>query len=98
MKPTTCPQPTHCLLLPAGTRLVRALYGQAQDLPASLYDLGLSPYITASILVGMLMVPQLAQGIPLQALQRMQEAKKEGKSVSGAEGEGGGGGLGGGRV
>lgn len=40
----------------AGARLVAALYGQARDIPASIFDLGISPYINASIVMQLLLV------------------------------------------
>ncbi len=46
----TCTAHLYRLCL-AGERLIRALYGQAGSLPASLFDLGISPYINASIIV-----------------------------------------------
>jgi len=68
--------------LPAreGERLVRALYGQATALPASLFDLGISPYINASIFVVMVLAipdPALA---PIKSLMRLKEARKQGRS------------------
>ena len=67
---------------PAGERLIRALYGQAQALPASLFNLGISPYINASIVVTVLLVLP-AEIFTFQWLARLKEARKEGKSVSG---------------
>jgi len=61
---------------------VRALYGQASALPASLFDLGISPYINASIFVVMILAipdPLLA---PIKGLMRLKEARKQGRSVS----------------
>ncbi len=66
----------------AGERIMRAIYGQASELPASLFDLGISPYINASILVSiLLLLPK--DLIEWQPLDRLREARKEGKSVSG---------------
>jgi hypothetical protein len=59
---------------------MRAIYGQASELPASLFDLGISPYINASILVTiLLLLPK--DLIEWQPLDRLREARKEGKSV-----------------
>ncbi len=44
-----------CMLTVTGQRLMRALYGQAQALPASLFELGISPYVNASIAISMLL-------------------------------------------
>ena len=66
----------------AGERMIRALYGQAQALPASIFDLGISPYINASIIMSMLLFipPELA--VHSQWITRLKEARKEGKNVS----------------
>jgi preprotein translocase subunit SecY len=61
--------------------LIRALYGQAQALPASLFNLGISPYINASIVITVLLVLP-AEIFTFQWLARLKEARKEGKSVS----------------
>ena len=60
---------------------MRAIYGQASQLPASLFDLGISPNINASILVSILLLlpKELVEG--WQPLDRLREARKEGKSV-----------------
>jgi len=59
---------------------MRAIYGQASELPASLFDLGISPYINASILVSiLLLLPK--ELLEWQPLDRLREARKEGKSV-----------------
>lgn len=61
--------------------MIRVLYGQAQVLPASLFDLGISPYINSSIFLTILMVlPN--QLMPFQWLTQLKEARKEGKTVS----------------
>ena len=68
-------------LASAGDRLIRALYGQAQALPASLFNMGISPYINASIVMTILLVmPKELFGF--QWIERLKEARKEGKSVS----------------
>ena len=67
--------------------MIRALYGQAQALPASLFNLGISPYINASIVVTVLLVLP-AEIFTFQWLARLKEARKEGKSVSGRGGRG----------
>lgn len=60
--------------------MIRVLYGQAQVLPASLFDLGISPYINSSIFLTILMVlPN--QLMPFQWLTQLKEARKEGKTV-----------------
>ena len=65
---------------------MRAIYGQASELPASLFDLGISPHINASILVSiLLLLPK--ELVEWQPLDRLREARKEGKSVS-TRGEG----------
>ncbi|KAF6257493.1 pre protein translocase secY subunit [Scenedesmus sp. NREL 46B-D3] len=61
-----------------GERMMRALYGQAQALPASLFELGISPHINASIIVSMLLIlPKDVLPFPWAA--RLREARKEGK-------------------
>ncbi|KAI8473294.1 MAG: pre protein translocase secY subunit [Monoraphidium minutum] len=62
-----------------GERIIRAIYGQASELPASLFDLGISPHINASILVSILLLlpKELAEWQPLD---RLREARKEGKA------------------
>lgn len=62
--------------------MMRALYGQAQALPASLFELGISPHINASIVITMLLLlPKDLLPFPWAA--RLREARKEGKGVSG---------------
>ncbi|KAG1665642.1 hypothetical protein FOA52_011236 [Chlamydomonas sp. UWO 241] len=62
-----------------GERMIRALYGQAQALPASLFDLGISPYINASIVITVLMVlPK--ELFSWQWLAQLKESRKEGKA------------------
>lgn len=66
-------------MLSEGERMIRALYGQAQALPASIFDLGIAPYINASILLTIVMVmPE--QLLPFQWLRQLKEARKEGKT------------------
>jgi hypothetical protein len=61
---------------------MRALYGQAQALPASLFELGISPHINASIIVSLLLLlPK--ELLPFPWAARLREARKEGKGVSG---------------
>eukprot|EP00879_Flechtneria_rotunda_P019900 GHRR01020916.1.p1 GENE.GHRR01020916.1~~GHRR01020916.1.p1 ORF type:complete len:458 (+),score=125.90 GHRR01020916.1:187-1560(+) len=61
-----------------GERMMRALYGQAQALPASLFDLGISPHINASIIITMLLIlPK--ELLPFPWANRLREARKEGK-------------------
>lgn len=61
--------------------MLRALYGQAQALPASLFDLGISPHINASIMIAMmLLLPK--DLLPFPWAERLREARKEGKGVS----------------
>jgi preprotein translocase subunit SecY len=61
--------------------MMRALYGQAQALPASLFELGISPHINASIIVSLLLLlPKDLLPFPWAA--RLREARKEGKGVS----------------
>ena len=57
------------------------MYGQAQALPASLFNLGISPYINASIVMTILLVLP-AEIISFPWLTRLKESRKEGKSVS----------------
>ncbi|GLI64245.1 hypothetical protein VaNZ11_007444 [Volvox africanus] len=66
----------------AGERLIKALYGQAQDIPASLFDLGISPFVNASILLAVaLVLPQEVTTLPgLGWLSRLREARKEGRT------------------
>ncbi|EFJ48697.1 hypothetical protein VOLCADRAFT_90455 [Volvox carteri f. nagariensis] len=66
----------------AGERLIKALYGQAQDIPASLFDLGISPFVNASILLAVaLVLPQEMATLPgLSWLSRLREARKEGRT------------------
>jgi hypothetical protein len=74
------PLPLSPPLPKTGERIMRAIYGQASELPASLFDLGISPYINASILVTiLLLLPK--DLIEWQPLDRLREARKEGKSV-----------------
>jgi hypothetical protein len=62
---------------------MRALYGQAQALPASLFELGISPHINASIIVSLLLIlPK--EVLPSPWAARLREARKEGKGVSGS--------------
>lgn len=66
---------------------MRAIYGQASELPASLFDLGISPHINASILVSiLLLLPK--EIVEWQPLDRLREARKEGKSVGCGRGGG----------
>jgi len=65
---------------------VRALYGQASALPASLFDLGISPYINASIFVVLVLAMPDQLLLPVKSLSRLKEARKQGKSVSGVGG------------
>jgi len=59
---------------------MRALYGQAQALPASLFELGISPHINASIIITMLLLlPK--DLLPFPWADRLREARKEGKGV-----------------
>jgi hypothetical protein len=68
--------------------MMRALYGQAQALPASLFDLGISPHINASILITLvLLLPK--DMLPFKWADRLREARKEGKGVSRAEAQAG---------
>ncbi|GLC37261.1 hypothetical protein PLESTB_001142600 [Pleodorina starrii] len=68
----------------AGERLIKALYGQAQDIPASLFDLGISPFVNASILLAVALVlpAEITSGLPpgLGWLARLKEARKEGRT------------------
>lgn len=62
---------------------MRALYGQAQALPASLFELGISPHINASIIITiLLLLPK--DLLPFPWADRLREARKEGKGVSGS--------------
>ena len=61
-----------------GERLIRALYGQVHALPASLFDLGISPFINASIIMVILLVMP-NDVLKFQWLGNLQEAKKQGK-------------------
>lgn len=58
------------------------MYGQAQDLPASLFDLGLSPFLNASIMLAFLMMlPAGVAKLPYcGVLSRIQEARQEGRA------------------
>jgi len=61
-----------------GERMLRALYGQAAELPASLFDLGIGPHINASIvLMVVLLLPK--DLLPYAWAQRLRDARKEGK-------------------
>lgn len=61
--------------------MMRALYGQAQALPASLFELGISPHINASIIITiLLLLPK--DLLPFPWADRLREARKEGKGVS----------------
>jgi preprotein translocase subunit SecY len=61
--------------------MMRALYGQAQALPASLFELGISPHINASIIITIvLLLPK--DLLPFPWADRLREARKEGKGVS----------------
>ena len=64
-----------------GERMIRALYGQAQALPASIFELGISPYINASIVMSVLLYFP-SDVFEFAWLKRLKEARKEGKSVS----------------
>ncbi|KXZ41387.1 hypothetical protein GPECTOR_501g464 [Gonium pectorale] len=69
----------------AGERLIKALYGQAGDLPASLFDLGISPFVNASIVLAICLVlpAEAAELLPLGIgpwLGRLREARREGRS------------------
>jgi hypothetical protein len=67
--------------VPAGERMLRALYGQSQALPASLFDMGISPHINASIIIMVvLLLPK--DLLPFPWADRLREARKEGKGVS----------------
>jgi len=56
--------------------MMRALYGQAQALPASLFDLGISPHINASIIITMLLIlPK--DLLPFRWATRLRDARKE---------------------
>lgn len=59
-------------------RLVRALYGQVGTLPASLFELGISPFIFASIFINVL-IGMPKEAIPDSIIPGLREAKKEGK-------------------
>ncbi|KAL6753533.1 pre protein translocase secY subunit [Haematococcus lacustris] len=59
-----------------GERLVKALYGQSQALPASLFELGISPLINASIAITM--ATSVPDELAVGWLQRLKEARKEG--------------------
>ena len=61
--------------------MIRALYGQAQALPASIFELGISPYINASIIMSVLLYFP-ADIFEFAWLKRLKEARKEGRSVS----------------
>ena len=60
---------------------MQALYGQSKELPASIFDLGISPHINASIIIAVLLIipKELAS---FRWLDRLREARKEGKGVS----------------
>jgi hypothetical protein len=73
---------------PAGELLIKALYGQANELPASLFDLGISPFINASIIMFMLMVLPKEALPEAQWLTKLRQARKEGKQVGAAQGGG----------
>lgn len=62
--------------------MMRALYGQTQALPASLFELGISPHINASIIITILLIMP-KDLLPFSWANRLREAKKEGKAVSG---------------
>ncbi|MEW5305734.1 MAG: hypothetical protein WDW36_008253 [Sanguina aurantia] len=65
-----------------GEALIKALYGQARELPASIFDLGISPYISASILVtaALSLPPDIANLTPCaHFLANLREMRKEGK-------------------
>ncbi|KAG2440274.1 hypothetical protein HXX76_004386 [Chlamydomonas incerta] len=66
----------------AGERLIKALYGQAQDIPASLFDLGISPFVNASIVMAIaLVLPQEVSTLPgMGWLARLRDARKEGRT------------------
>eukprot|EP00198_Chlamydomonas_reinhardtii_P008179 XP_001697516.1 preprotein translocase secY subunit [Chlamydomonas reinhardtii] len=66
----------------AGERLIKALYGQAQDIPASLFDLGISPFVNASIVMAItLVLPQEVSTLPgMGWLGRLRDARKEGRT------------------
>ncbi len=72
----------HVRLPHAGERMIRVLCGQATALPASLFDLGISPTINASIVMGIVFMlpPDMLALWPW--LRRLADARKEGKSVS----------------
>lgn len=58
-----------------------ALYGQSKELPASLFDLGISPHINANIIIAILLIlPK--ELVSFSWLDRLREARKEGKGVS----------------
>ena len=63
--------------------MVRTLYGQASELPAALFDLGISAHINASIIVAVvLMLPKhILSALQMRWAERLQEARKEGKGV-----------------
>lgn len=61
---------------------VPLLHPQARDLPASIFDLGISPYISASILLtcALSIPPDIANLLPCaEMLSRLREMRKEGK-------------------
>ncbi|KAG2455040.1 hypothetical protein HYH02_000865 [Chlamydomonas schloesseri] len=66
----------------AGERLIKALYGQAQDIPASLFDLGISPFVNASIVMAIALVlpPEVSQLPGMGWLGRLRDARKEGRT------------------
>lgn len=79
--PPTIPPPPPSRPHPAGELLIKALYGQANELPASIFDLGISPFINASILAFVLLAMP-ADWLPQwQWLERLRQARKEGKQV-----------------
>lgn len=77
-----CAQWHYALSCPtSGERIVAALYGQSKELPASLFDLGISPHINANIIIAILLIlPK--ELVSFSWLDRLREARKEGKGVS----------------
>jgi len=58
-----------------GGRMMRALYGQARELPASIFDLGIGPWINAQIIVTVLLsLPK--DLLPFEWAERLREARK----------------------
>lgn len=69
----------------AGDRMVRALYGQTNELKASIFSLGISPHINASIFTMFAMiVPKDWLGFKWleRWAERLKESRREGKAVS----------------